>query len=110
MGALGSAVFGSALWGLALWGVHCLAAGLLGAAQRSKTPSRAPARTAPAPPVSFAEAMTEALPAAVQALLSIGGYVIFFSALLGVAGRLGFPEIPAAALAERLGARLIVVE
>ena len=103
VGALGAGVFGSAWWGLFLWGVHALSALLLGMAQRG----RAAEDTGPAKavrPMAPGEALSASVAAAVSALLSIGGYVVFFSALLAVGGELGFPDGPAALLSRATGA------
>ena len=100
VGALGAGVFRSAGWGLFLWGIHALTAVLLGLAGR-----RAGQADAAAPPpargkaLSFPDALTAAVAAAVSALIGIGGYVVFFSALLGVTDALGFPHRAAEALA-----------
>ena len=101
VGALGTAVFGSARQGLFLWGVHALTAVLLAVLYmpRGKGKPALPGR----PPMALGEALGASLSAAVNALLNIGGYVVFFSALLGVTETLGFPGAASAALAERLG-------
>lgn len=102
VGALGVGVFRSPLWGWALWVVHALSALLLGLLLRPKAPPEGHNRP-PLPDPSPGEALTGAVAGAVGALLSIGGYVLFFSALLAVAGEFGFPERAAAALAALWG-------
>ena len=102
VGALGAGVFGSAKWGLFLWGVHALSAAFLLAAFGKEGTKKNPPAPA-AEPLSPGEAFTGAVSAAVSALLSIGGDVIFFSALLGVTESMGFPGAAAGALALRLG-------
>ena len=102
VGALGAGLFGSARWGLLLWGVHALTAAAIAAVacRKSRTASRAlPPRKALSP----GEAFGSAVAGAVSALMSIGGYVVFFSALLGVTETLGFPGPLARALARHLG-------
>ena len=102
VGALGVGVFHSAATGLALWGVHALCALLLGIVyRRSGAQGAAPARVTP--PLSFSEALTASVSAAVSALLGIGGNVVFFSALLAIGETLGFPGALAALCADRLG-------
>ena len=98
VGALGVGVFGRAEVGLALWGIHALCALALGILLPRRVFSggaAAPRRRA----LSFSEALTDSLSAAVTALLSIGGYVILFSALLAVGDALGFPGAAAKACA-----------
>ena len=102
VGALGAGVFRSAGWGLFLWGVHVLAALLLGAMQRGSSPPEAPPAK-PFRPMAPGEALSASVSAAVGALLSIGGYVVFFSAMLGIAEALGFPDAAASLLSARLG-------
>lgn len=102
VGALGTVVFGDAKRGLFLWGVHALSALILGVLQRGRSaPDAAPAKHIP--PMAPGEALSVAVAGAVSSLLSIGGYVVFFSAVLGVAEELGFPEVPAGFLSARLG-------
>ena len=90
VGALGAGVFHSAVWGLVLWGIHALSAFILGLWQRGDTSTAS--RGAADEPASPAQAFTASVLAAGTSILSIGGYVLFFSALLGVAGELGFPD------------------
>jgi len=97
VGAVGAA-FSHSRAGLFLWGVHVLSALLLGvlfSPGKGDAPVSAPP---PAPDESPAAAFTGAVQGAVRSLLSIGGFVIFFSALLGAADSLGFTEGCAAAL------------
>jgi len=107
VGALGAGVFHSAPCGLALWGVHVLSALLLGAVFRGKDPppSRQGRRAAPS---GGADALTGSVAAATGALVSIGGYVVFFSALLGVTEKLGFPGAAAEALARAFHADPVI--
>ena len=102
-GALGAGVFHSAAWGLFLWGVHVLSALILAALYRSKQHSAAPAPRI-AKPDSAADALTGSVTAACSALISIGGYVVFFSALLKVSEGFGFPGKAAVALSGLIGA------
>ena len=102
VGALGLGVFRSAAIGLTLWGVHALCALLLGICRRRGV-RRNGVSQRKAPLLSFSEALTGSLSAAVTALLSIGGYVVFFSALLAVGEAFGFPDAPAARCAEAVG-------
>lgn len=100
VGAMGLGVFGRAAVGLWLWGIHALCALALSLLFHR----RRDAAVRPAPKVrSFAEALTGSLSAAVTALLSIGGYVVFFSALLSIIERLGFPGAVCESLARRFG-------
>lgn len=102
VGALGTGVFGSAEWGLFLWGVHALAALFLGMLQRGREPAEAaPAR--PVRPMAPGEALSASVAAAVSSLLGIGGYVVFFSALLSVGEELGFPGGAAALISRHTG-------
>ncbi|MBQ3276787.1 MAG: hypothetical protein IJH47_07025 [Oscillospiraceae bacterium] len=104
-GALGAGIFRSAGTGLGLWAVHALTAVLLGICCRRGR--AAPARSGPHAASwahSFSRAFTDAVQSAVSAVLSIGGYVTFFSALLAVAGELGFPERAAELAAACTGA------
>lgn len=99
VGAAGAGIFGSAGWGLLLYLCHVLAAVTAGLLF-----SRGGARSAPAPAVHFEAArFSEAFPKAVRtsvgSVLSICGFVVTFTALVGVLDALGiFPE-----LAGRLG-------
>ena len=90
VGAIGTGLFGSAWWGLLLWGVHALTAAAIAAVlcrKRRHTDAGLPCRSVTPP----GEAFSAAVSGAVSALISIGGYVVFFSALLGVTEALGFP-------------------
>ena len=101
-GALGAGIFGSARWGLLVWAVHALTAFLIGSLSRGE---RAPeAEPLPASDPAGAGALTASVRGAVEALLSIGGYVVFFSALLAVTGTFGFPEKAALAVSRLTGA------
>ena len=102
VGALGVGIFHRAELGLALWGVHALCALILGVLFRGGAGDSLPPE-GPAPESSFAGALTASVAAAVSALLSIGGYVAFFSALLAVAERMGFPGTLASLAAARTG-------
>ena len=105
VGALGAGVFRSAGIGLLLWGVHTLSAVLLGIwCSRGRTAPEwsAPGEANRALPVS--QALTASVQNAVTALLGIGGYVVFFSALLAVTGELGFPGRAAELAAAHTGA------
>ena len=103
VGALGTGVFRSAVWGLGLWGAHAVSAVLLARIFRGNAGSVIPSRSE-AEPMGFGEALTDAVAAAVNALLAVGGYVIFFSAVLGVSDTLGFPTRAAEALSRCTGA------
>lgn len=101
VGALGTAVFGSAAAGLWLWCVHAVSALLLGVfRRRSRTGGAAVSVPLPLP---ASGALTASVSAAVNALLSIGGYVVFFSAVLAVADALGFPGALAETAAAHTG-------
>jgi len=91
VGALGAGVFGSAGWGLLLWVVHALAAVLLGRLFRRTAAEPGPAAVS-VPSLAPGAALTAAVRAAVEALVSIGGNVVFFSALLAAVFSLGFPD------------------
>jgi len=83
LGAVGAA-FGVTKAGIFLWLVHVVSALLTGLLLgRSKSAAGLPA-PAPAAEESFAAAFTGAVQSAVRALLNIAGFVIFFSALLGI--------------------------
>ena len=102
VGALRVGVFGSAAWGLLLWGVHALSALLIGLLLRPPgAPPPSCRRVLPVP--SPGAALTGAVAASVSALLNMGGYVVFFSALLALCGEFGFPSRAAEALAALLG-------
>lgn len=105
VGALGAGVFHSAGWGLFLWAVHAVSAALLGMGLRKISPGTAPAAPLPRQNRAMgpAKALTASVSAGVSSLISIGGYVVFFSALLGVTQALGFPDNAAAALAKLTG-------
>ena len=105
VGALGVGVFHNALLGLFLWVVHALTAvltGVLLSIGRPRTDTAAATRDTDAMP--FAEALTGAVKSAVSALLSIGGYVVFFSALLGMADAAGLISTLSGALSRLTGA------
>lgn len=78
--ALGQGAFGSVGAGLFLYAVHVLSAVLTGCLLRRR--SFRPAAAAPAPPLLFSRALSEAVTAAVGAMLSVCGWVILFSSLL----------------------------
>lgn len=103
VGALGAAVFHSAGWGLFLWVVHALSALALGILSRGRSAQSRP-RPRREKPLAPGEALSASVGAAVSALLSIGGYVVFFSALMSVTERLGFPRKAAALLSMATGA------
>ena len=102
VGALSTAVFHSAGWGLFLWGVHALAALLLGICGRGSGADGLPCPQASRAAVPE-EALGASVGAAVSSLLSIGGYVVFFSAVLAVTEKLGFAGGAAARLARTAG-------
>ncbi len=102
VGALGVGVFGSAGWGLFLWGVHAFAALALALLTSGKKDDEARENASPAA-LPFPRALTESVSGAVSALLNIGGYVVFFSALQGVGEALGFPGQLDDALSRRFG-------
>lgn len=105
VGAVG-AVFGSPWAGLYLWGVHVLAAVLTGVLL-SRPRENAPGTPLSAPPPEdFAGAFTAAVQSAVQALLNIAGFVIFFSALLSILDSAGFPGTLAGLLSVGTGGEL----
>lgn len=91
VGALGAGVFGSTGWGLLLWVIHAFTAVLLGRLFRGKAAELGPAAV-PIPLPAPGAALTAAVHAAAEALVSIGGNVVFFSALLAVVSSLGFPD------------------
>lgn len=92
VGALGSAVFGSAGTGLFLWGIHALSAGLVGVLFRGKATVRIAEPPTSGEDMTFSEALTGSVSAAVSGVLGIGGFVVFISALLGAAEGFGFPD------------------
>lgn len=105
VGALGAGVFGSALTGFLLWLIHAGTAVLTGVLLSIGRPRAAAAYRAetPSAPNAFSEALTGSVKAAVTALLSIGGYVIFFSALLGIADSFGMLNAAAKRLSRLSG-------
>ncbi len=103
VGALGTGIFHSALWGLALWGAHALSAAVL-ARFFSRGSATVPPPSARTPEISPSEALTASVSGAVNSLLAVGGYVIFFSAVLGVSETFGFPTRAAQALSRLSGA------
>ena len=107
VGALGAGVFGSAGWGLALWGAHVISAVFLSFFFSGDVPSHA--APAAAKRLGAAEALTASVTAAVNALIAVGGYVIFFSALLGITEGLGFPTKAAAALSRWTGGDCVLL-
>lgn len=103
VGAVGTGIFRSAGLGFALWGIHGMSALLLGLVSRLKeTPapsSLSPKESLPLP----GECLTRAVSGAVRSIISIGGYISFFSALLSVAGEFGYPAKAADAVASLTG-------
>ena len=102
VGALGVGVFGSAGWGLFLWGIHALAALALALLTPGKKDDEGRENVSPSA-LPFPRALTESVSGAVSALLNIGGYVVFFSALLGVGEAPGFPGLISDILSRRFG-------
>lgn len=101
VGAVGAA-FGSTRAGLFLWGTHVLSAMLLGMVFARRQADTSQHSISPAAE-SFAAAFTGAVQGAVQALLSIGGFVIFFNALLAVLDAAGLLTGTAKALSTITG-------
>jgi sporulation integral membrane protein YlbJ len=103
VGALGTGVFRSAWWGLALWGAHVLSAAFLARLYARDAAEASPLSQRPNG-ISIAEALTASVAGAVNSLLAVGGYVIFFSSLLGVSETIGFPTGAAEGLSRLTGA------
>ena len=109
-GALGTGIFHSAGIGLGLWAVHALTALLLGILYgRGRIMPDMPRAETTRPALPFSRAFTAAVQSAVTAILSIGGYVIFFSAMLSVTEKLGFPGRAAERIAAFTGADAAVL-
>ena len=84
----GSAVFGSVKIGLFLYGVHVLAALLTGIILKTKQrASRTSALSVPA--VTFSTAFTDSVKRATGTMVTVCGFVVFFSVLVGVLDAFG---------------------
>ena len=85
--------------GLLLYAAHVLSAVCVGLIFRGKGAGGAPFRAAERRPQSFAEAFPAAVSGALTSTLSVCGYVILFSALLGCVPQLAeLPPLPRALL------------
>lgn len=91
VGAIGAGVFGSVRAGLLLYAAHALAALLSGLLLRNRAETRAQAvpvvRTRP---LSFPAALSEAVQAAVPAILKVCAFVIVFTVFTGLLEANGF--------------------
>ena len=107
IGAAGSAVFGSAAAGFTLYGAHILAAvlcGLVFSRLQLDVPGPCGRSSGTLAPVErFSAVFPKAVAGAVTATLSICGFVIFFSVVVGVLDALGIFSFLAEALSLRTG-------
>lgn len=79
----GSAVFGSVQIGFFLYGAHIIGAILTGMLLRKKNDSP-PSESLPINPVSFSSAFTESIKRSAATMVTVCGFVVFFSVLVGL--------------------------
>ena len=92
IGAVGAGAFGSARAGFLLFASHAAAAVLTGLLFRRKSGEQRPA--APAAPEPFAAAFPAAVRQAVSAVLTVCGFVVCFSVLVGLLESWGLFALP----------------
>lgn len=101
----GSAVFGSVKIGFFLYAVHILAALLTGMLLKSgKCPSQP--LSVPAAGVSFSAAFTAGVKRATTAIVTVCGFVVFFSVVVGLLDADGTLSMLAGAISVRFGQEL----
>lgn len=90
LGAAGTGVFGSAAIGLALYAAHATASALVGILMSGKTGKKTNAgEPLRFQVVNFSSAFTNSVKGSVNTTLTICGFVVFFSVLVGVLDSLG---------------------
>jgi sporulation integral membrane protein YlbJ len=110
VGVVGAGIFQSTAVGLLLYGVHIAAAGMVGLLFRFYKPQEGPSvvRSAPShgPEVRFAAAFSRSVTGALQSLLNLCAFLLFFTVFLRILSLSGLP----AALAALLGLPPVWVE
>jgi sporulation integral membrane protein YlbJ len=101
----GSAVFSSASVGFYLYGVHVAAAVLTGIAMRGRDAPRPKALPPPAT-LGFSEAFSSAVRRSGASVVTVCGFVVFFSVLLSVLEAGGILPAVCGRLSENLGTEL----
>ena len=92
VGAIGTGIFSSPRAGFLLYGAHTAAAVLTGLLFRTERAS--PSAQVPAAPEPFSSAFPAAVRQAVSAVLTVCGFVVCFSALLGLLENWGLFDLP----------------
>ena len=92
VGVAGIGCFGSRRAGLWLYAIHVLSALLAARLHRPSAPERLPPE--PAPPRPFAAALTDAVDRGARTMLTVCGFVVFFSVLTGVIAAAAGPLPP----------------
>ena len=101
----GSAVFGSVEIGFFLYGVHVIAALLSGVLMKSKeSPNNIPAL--PVSVTSFSGAFTDSIKRATATMVTVCGFVVFFSVLVGLLDAVGALSSMSGDISARFGTEL----
>lgn len=82
LGAVGAGTLGNPVMGLALWIIHLVSAAAAAFVVLRRLPSEASTHLPPADTAVWHTAFPEAIAAAVNAMLQVGGSVVFFSVVL----------------------------
>ena len=93
IGAIGGGVFHSPTIGIMLWGIHALTAVLIGFLSSVGKQQNSPlVNTNPPHPLSFSRAFSEGVKSSVTTILTVCGFVVFFSVITSLLEQLGlFP-------------------
>lgn len=103
VGAVGAGAFGSAGAGLFLYIIHILAAALTGFLLRPRHAPAAPGQAALPRPMEVTAALAESVKQAVAAVLTVCGFVVCFTVLVGLLDARGLFSLLSGRLSELLG-------
>ncbi len=101
----GSAVFGSIKIGFFLYAVHIIAALLTGVLLRTKTSSNKTAAL-PTSTATFSSAFTDSIKRATATMVTVCGFVVFFSVLVGLLDAAGVLSSMSGEISVRFGTEL----
>lgn len=101
----GSAVFGSVEIGFFLYGVHIFAALLTGILLRNKAKNFSPV-SLPITAISFSGAFTNSIKRAAATIVTVCGFVVFFSVLVGLLDSSGTLSLLSGDISAHLGTEL----
>lgn len=101
----GSAVFGSVKIGFFLYGVHIFAALLTGILLKTKQSTHMDSAL-PVPDVTFSGAFTESVKRATGTMVTVCGFVVFFSVLVGMLDEFGALSSLTGQISSHLGTEL----